>query len=280
VRRKIPYVVRSGVRFFEQAHIKDVVAYLRALANPADELAWSRLLRLERGIVAESVRRVLAACAAAPAHASAPERLADETLRRALPASARPAVARLSALLESLAKVEVGGPGALIREIVRRHYGDHARGAFENASVRLGDLEHLAEYANRFQGLDELLDELALVAGVAAEGVLPGEPPDDRMTLSTIHQAKGLEWRHVFVLWLAEGRLPHAQALRSEADEEEERRLFYVAATRARDELYLCVPSLGESGEADPRPIVMRPSRFVEEVEGTTERWQIEEQAS
>src|SRR5262249_23290566 len=126
--------------------------------------------------------------------------------------------------------------------------------------------------------LEDFLAELALVAGVAAEAVLPGEPPDEHVTLSTIHQAKGLEWSTVFLLWLSEGRFPQSTALETSVSEEEERRLFYVACTRARDDLYLCAPRMGET--KDGAPVLLRPSRFVDELDSAAppfDRWKIEE---
>jgi DNA helicase-2/ATP-dependent DNA helicase PcrA len=276
-RRKIPYVVRSGLRFFEQAHIKDVLAYLRVVHNGRDELAWGRILRLYRGVGEVAARRMAEAARAEGSHLA----LGAEALVRALPASARSAAARLQALLDELAAAPAE-PGPLIRRVVAAHYADYARAAFTNAEVRLVDLEQLAAFAARQGELADFLAELALTASVAAEGVVPGERPDDHLVLSTIHQAKGLEWRAVFVLWLADGRFPQSTSLGTEAQEEEERRLFYVAATRARDELYLCSPRMGETREGSP--IILRASRFIEEVElgsaTLVDRWQIEEEAA
>jgi DNA helicase-2/ATP-dependent DNA helicase PcrA len=112
---------------------------------------------------------------------------------------------------------------------------------------------------------------------VAAEAVVPGEPPEEHLTLSTIHQSKGLEWSGVFLLWLADGRFPSAQALRSPEEEEEERRLFYVAVTRSRRYLYLCHPRWAD----DSRGLrtILRPSRFLTELDSAQppyERWEIE----
>ncbi len=118
------------------------------------------------------------------------------------------------------------------------------------------------------------------MAGVAAEAVGPGEAPEEKLTLSTVHQAKGLEWRVVFLLWLCEGRFPQALAVRSLEEEEEERRLFHVAVTRAMDHLYLCQPRFEESGEGPRR--MQRLSRFLVELVGNPspyERWEIEEAA-
>ncbi|MCA9697058.1 MAG: ATP-dependent helicase, partial [Myxococcales bacterium] len=147
-----------------------------------------------------------------------------------------------------------------------------------NADARKEDLDNLATFAERWPDAAEFLSELALVSGVAAENVVVGDEPDDKLILSTIHQAKGLEWPVVFVLWMVEGRFPTAQSLRSAGELEEERRLFYVAATRAADELYLLYPTI-EDGREGPSTI-LRPSRFVAELDFAPpvyERWEIEE---
>jgi DNA helicase-2/ATP-dependent DNA helicase PcrA len=276
VRRKIPYVVRSGLRFFEQAHVKDVVSYLRVVHNGRDELAWSRLLRLYRGVGEASRKRVIDAVKQAGSH----EVLADPALARTLPSAARTPLAQLGTLLCELS-ADPADPARLIQRVLAGHYGDYARAAFENADVRLADLEQLAEFARRQGDLAAFLAELALAQGVTAEGAQAGDLPDECITLSTVHQAKGLEWSAVFVLWLSEGRFPQATALKTCASEEEERRLFYVACTRARDELYLCTPRMGEA--QDGGMLVLRPSRFVGELASAAppfETWELAESAT
>ncbi|PIE17369.1 MAG: ATP-dependent DNA helicase [Proteobacteria bacterium] len=279
--RQIPYTVRSGLRFFEQAHIKDVVAYLRVLHNSGDVLAWQRVLKTWSGVGRKSAERVLAsALDEAGGERSRPwragELLRKDDLTRALPSSARPAVGRLAALLGSMER-EAELP-QLIRQVIDGHYRAYARAAFRNADTRVEDLLQLADFAKRYESLERFLSELALVAGLAAEGIGDGEMPDDKLTLSTVHQAKGLEWRAVFVLGLAEGRFPQAIAVKTRRELEEERRLFYVAVTRAKDQLYLCHPRF-EEPDRGPRRL-LRLSRFVEELSHdggppAFERWEI-----
>lgn len=276
-RRGVPYSVRSGVRFFEQAHIKDVTAYLRLVHNGSDPLAWRRVLKLWPGVGARSTQQLLDALSAAPPASPAEGPLLDETVRARLPRAAQPALARLAELLGGLrGERAVGG---MIARVVSAHYRDYARSAFANPDARLEDLRQLAEYAARFDGLEGFLSELALVAGVAAEAVAPGELPEEKLTLSTVHQAKGLEWRVVFLLWLCEGRFPQAVAVRTPEEEEEERRLFHVAVTRAMDQLYLCQPRFEEGGEGPTH--MLRLSRFLAELAAGDatpyERWEIEE---
>jgi DNA helicase-2/ATP-dependent DNA helicase PcrA len=274
-RRQIPYAIRSGVKFFEQAHIKDVVAYLRTRDNPRDELSWVRLLRLWPGVglqTAESLAMQLRASGRSPA-----EILAAHA--RTSRGRAKRALEQLAALWQRLHEPEATSPGAAIREIVRAHYADYADRAFTNAAARKEDLEHLAGYAERYRNAQEFLAELALVQGMAAENIVAAEPSDDKLVLSTVHQAKGLEWPICFVLWLAEGRFPSAQAMRNPIELEEERRLFYVAVTRTMAELYLLYPTVEESHDGPSK--LMRPSRFLVELDHSPpvfDRWQIHEE--
>ena len=316
-RRGIPFAVRSGLRFFEQAHVKDVVAYLRARENPRDGLAWLRLLRLWPGIGNRTAQRLAdllsedgIAAASSPTGgveppaaavepptagveptaasveqtaASAPSqpspvaaRLAEEAARAR--GRSKPALEQLARLFARLLGPQLRSPGAAIRAILSEHYAEYAERTFSNADARREDLDNLAAFAEAWPEAGEFLAELALIQGMAAENVVAGGEPDDKLVLSTIHQAKGLEWPVVFVLWLAEGRFPTAQSLRDNRDLEEERRLFYVAATRAADELYLLYPTI-EEGRDGPSKI-LRPSRFVAELDHSPpvfERWEIEE---
>jgi len=273
-RRQIPFTVRSGLRFFEQAHIKDVVAYLRARQNPQDALSWVRLLRLWPGVGAQTAEQLATLLAAG--QGSSAQKLTEQAALAG--GRTRGALTRLAELWAILEDPALGNPGDMIRRVVERHYGEYADRNFPNAAARKDDLEQLAGYAERYPAASEFLGELALVQGISAENVLGAEQPDDMLVLSTIHQAKGLEWPICFVLWLAEGRFPMATAMRQPADIEEERRLFYVATTRAGDELYMTYPVIEETRDGPSH--MLRPSKFLLEVDtqpAVFERWQIEE---
>ena len=282
-RRQIPFRVRSGVKFFEQAHVKDVVAYLRARQNPRDGLSWVRLLRQWPGVGAQTAERIAARLSAPPApeqaHPPTPQVLEQAAAQSR--GRGREALGKLARLWAELEHDErLASPGQALRRIVEAHYAEYADRTFSNGPTRREDLEHLAGYADRYPSAQAFLDEVALVQGVTAETVVAGADQDDALVLSTIHQAKGLEWPICFVLWLADGRFPSAQALRSDEEIEEERRLFYVAVTRAADELYLCYPTLEEARDGPLR--LLRPSRFLREVDQSPpvfERWEIEEAA-
>lgn len=276
-RRQIPYAIRSGLRFFEQAHIKDVVAYLRAHDNPRDSLAWVRLLKQWPGIGAHTAEQLAVDLAAVPESQGVSPRLA--VLASSAKGRSADALLRLSTLFELLDASALAAPGDALRRVVESHYAEYADRSFTNADVRKDDIEHLAAYAERYGSAQEFLADLALFDGLAAENVAGSEAPDDKLVLSTIHQAKGLEWPIAFVLWLVDGRFPTAQSMRIIAELEEERRLFYVAVTRAADELYLCYPTI-EHGRDGPATL-MRPSRFLTEIDAPPavfDRWQISEE--
>jgi DNA helicase-2/ATP-dependent DNA helicase PcrA len=194
-------------------------------------------------------------------------------------------------------------PSEAIRLVVEKGYADYARSKFPNAQARLDDLEQLSQYAMRYEDVNAFLEEVALANPLAGEDTAVVGPEDEKIVLSSVHQAKGLEWRVVFVIWLADGRFPSQRALRvpggiirlpdqpvaqefalmvQQTDEkelvipgeEEERRLFYVAVTRAKQELYLVFPVMArDRGGMD---ILMEPSRFVRELSGDCyEKWVI-----
>ena len=233
--RKIPYVKFGGLRFTDTAHVKDFLAAARILANPADDLAWFRLLRLHDGVGPVHARRILAslrpdqdvspggwpqAADAAPAR-SRPALSA--TLVRLASAPADPAVAAAAAVL------------AVLDPLVRARYPD--------AEARIADLQRLADAAAAWPTLHDALAELTLDPPVSAAD-LAGPPrlDEDYLTISTIHAAKGLEWPVVHLPHLVDGALPSDMALGEPGGLAEEHRLFYVALTRARDQLYLYAP--------------------------------------
>ena len=277
-RRGIPFAVRSGVRFFEQAHIKDVVAYLRARQNPRDALSWVRLLRQWPGVGAQTAERI-ATTLAGLGETPADPRQGPATLRT----EAEQAKGRTKTALGKLATLwdlltQGAGPGDAIRRIVKEHYSEYAERTYPNAKARREDLDHLATFADSYPSAQGFLDEVALVQGIAAKKAGPADHVEDQLVLSTVHQAKGLEWPIVFLLALVDGKFPSSQALRSDDEIEEERRLFYVATTRAADELYMCYPTMEDGRDGPSR--LLRASRFITELDRRPPvftRWDIEE---
>jgi len=266
-RRNIPYTIRSGLRFFEQAHVKDVMAYLRLVVNPRDELAWKRVLRLIPRVGARTASLIWEHLAAA----DNPLALVRSTDLTGAPKGE--GWQAFTGLIGALVAPGVAdSPSKQIETILQRGYAEYLRGSYENADAREDDLRQLARFAVPFESTETFLSELSLAnserfnqpKGTLGEDVLEGSDEDERLVLSSIHQAKGLEWRSVFVIWAAEGKFPSARSLRETESEEEERRLFYVAVTRACDELTVCYPlTVSERGG---ETIIQRPSRFVSEV--------------
>lgn len=264
-RRGIPFVVRSGVRFLEQAHIKDVLAYLKFVHNPMDELALKRALKLYPGIGSGIADEIWTLLIRYGERTSPLEALSRPEVKRELPKRAQPGFERAADVLLALADPKLQTtPGEMVLQVLAGGYEDYLRDQFLNGEVRAEDIRQMAEYAAGFPSLSEFLSEVTLLAEFQSEDVVEGAEPDEYVTLSSVHQAKGLEWRAVFVAWLADGRFPLALSLRQPAEEEEERRLFYVAATRARDELWLTYP-LTAAPKDDERTL-LKVSRFVEEL--------------
>jgi ATP-dependent DNA helicase UvrD/PcrA len=282
-RRGIPYEVRSGVRFFEQAHIKDVTAYLRLIVNPRDEMAWKRVLKLIPKIGNATASRVWERLAYAP-EPLALARTSDFAAN--LPKGAAAGWREFIELINNLTAPEtIFNPAKQIELVLERGYVEYLESNYENAEAREEDLRQLAKFAERFETTDAFLSELALVnterfappKAPTGEDVVMGGDEDERLTLSSIHQAKGLEWRAVFLIWAADGRFPSARSLRDAEGEEEERRLFYVALTRAKDELYLCYPLI-ETDRAR-QTVLQRPSRFITEIpRALFEIWSVDEE--
>jgi len=251
-RRRIPYVKYGGLRYLEAAHVKDFVALLRLADNPGDALSWFRLLQRLDGVGPGRARRVLAVLAgetgSAPppretlgASAAAPSPLARWPLaRRELPASAHELADGLAAALAAVAEEPRPGPRAeRLREalapLVRAHYPD--------AAVRLVDLDALVGAAGQASDLGDFVAELALDPP-ASSADLAGPPSldDDWLVLSTVHSAKGLEWQAVHVLAVYDGNFPACLSAGNQESVAEERRLLYVALTRARRSLHVYVP--------------------------------------
>lgn len=256
-RRNIPFTVTSGIRFFEQAHIKDVAAYLRYAINPGDELAFKRAVQLLPGVGGKTADRLWAL-----ASGGKPLAKMDNDAPKKAAADWKQFVATVAELREPALANQ---PGAMICRVIECGYDDHLKSRFANYTARLEDLNQLQIFAQRFESTEDFLSDLALMTNVEAEDeTAPAQEGEERVRLSTVHQAKGQEWGVVFVIYLNDGMFPSVKSLEDRDGEEEERRLFYVAVTRAKDELYLSYPLLRFN--ASQQELLQKPSRFVLEV--------------
>ncbi|MFA6430782.1 MAG: ATP-dependent helicase [Candidatus Margulisiibacteriota bacterium] len=271
-KRGIPFEIRSGIKFFEEAHIKDILAYLKVFHNKRDEIAWGRILKIIPKVGPKTAEKIIRQIKAAedPIKEITSDKIVDK-----VPSGGERSFKRLQALLLGMLE-KINSPSEMIKLACQSEYADYLKAQYPNFKERLEDLEQLGSYSTQYKDLEELLSSLALVSGLEAERV-EGENGKEKeaCVLTTIHQAKGLEWKAVFVVWLAEGKFPSYLSFKKEEELEEERRLFYVAVTRAKDELYLTYPIVYSSYEGE---ILMTPSRYLEELPSFLfEKWDVKE---
>ncbi len=269
VRRDIPFDMRSGIRFFEQAHIKDVICYMRVLVNPRDELAWRRLLVMYPKVGKATFNKIWHYLKKDENPLNA--LLKDEFIR-AMSKSAKPGLEECQKTIRLLLELPEAEhiPEKIIDVLLNRGgYRVYLQDNYSDASSREEDLIQLGNFSGQFLKMEDFLNELALLTNMAREENIGDEEDEDKVALSTIHQAKGLEWSYVFLIWCADGMIPLQRALKEQEGEEEERRLFYVAVTRAKDQLYLCYPALDYNRSSGV--LNMAPSRFIREIAPVSE---------
>lgn len=250
----IPFRKFGGLKFTEAAHVKDLLSLLRITVNPRDGISWFRALLLLQGVgqkVAGTVIDQLLASvdpinAAVPTVTGKARTSVDELLR---------------ALRSAMSLVPCGDRAAVLaswyKPILERTYDDHPK--------RWKDIETTLAICGRYATTESFLADVALDPPQdTLDDIAPDDKEDDFVTLSTIHSAKGLEWNTVFLIWVNEGRIPSARSAESEATLEEERRLLYVACTRAKERLYLTYPAV--MFEWEHSDVLGKPSRFLEAV--------------
>ncbi len=260
-KRAIPYQLRGGIRFFEQAHVKDVLSFIRILYNPTDELAWFRLLKLFEGIGDAKAKKIVDEITSKqdPLHAF----LSFKFEKRA---------SSLDALKKIIIAVKpLGAIDEILLEFRKLFYDNYVTLSFANHEERSDELELLEQLAASYSSTETFLKEL--IFNEETVYATQEEKPEESLTLSTIHQAKGLEWDTVFVIGLSQGMFP---VLRATTDLEEERRLFYVAISRAKKNLYLTYSLM--SATYGYR-MIQDKSQFVSELpKETYEEWKIKEE--
>jgi DNA helicase-2/ATP-dependent DNA helicase PcrA len=258
--RKIPFEKWGGLKFLEAAHVKDVLAFLRVIENPRDEVSWFRLLQLLPGIGEATARSVIGSMAESAWALEAFERFQA-------PPRARQAHARLAELLTQL-RLRPSGGNEVAADIarVRVLYDDILRERYDRVEPRLSDLDQLQTIAGGYPDRGAFLAAIALEPPQGTQDLATGSPEEeeDALVLSTVHSAKGKEWDAVFVIWAVDGWFPMARALGDDDELEEERRLMYVAMTRARDHLAVTYPLNAYSTRRGSDYTIDQLSRFID----------------
>jgi DNA helicase-2/ATP-dependent DNA helicase PcrA len=263
-RHNIPFVKYGGFKFIETAHVKDILAYLRVINNPRDGISWYRVLMLVEKVGPQTSRRIIKWLVSS---GQGPEGLIDYPHKGAYAEG----IATLRELFAELNQKGLTIPDQV--GIICRYYEPVLSRKYDDYPKRLKDLEHLQNITDRYRDLNHFLSDVTLEPpNESVSDVSPEGPDDERLVLSTIHSAKGLEWNTVFIIWALEGKFPSSYAYSREEDMEEERRLMYVAATRAKENLIVTYPiNIYDriSGET-----LSKPSRFLREIPpGLFEGW-------
>jgi DNA helicase II / ATP-dependent DNA helicase PcrA len=278
--RGIPFAITSGLRFFEQAHIKDIAAFMRFVVNRRDEVSFLRMVNLLPGCGPVASQKLWADWQKSgwAMREELPPKWSDLLLTFKVPKKSAKHWQQICYTLDELTPDgQFVRPSEMIFSILEGLYDEYLKDSFENFESRRSDIEQLSQYGGSFDDITEFLGQLSLMSAIDGEPTGDQSAPDDeKVTLSSIHQAKGLEWQVVFLIWLVDGQFPNGRIL--EADDlpmlEEERRLFYVAITRAKDELYLTYPMMNPKSYTGD--VICRPSRFLEDFpQEMVEEWQV-----
>jgi DNA helicase-2/ATP-dependent DNA helicase PcrA len=254
-REQMPFIKVGGFRFVESAHIKDVLAHLRVISNPHDRISWYRILLLVNKIGPTTAQKVF-------------EAIKNEGSGYTGLLTVKPTTGALKGLkrLKELFSDIDSYPMSVAKmgEAVIRYYLPILKERHDDHPKREKDLEQLLAIMERYGNLEKFLTDMALEPPNTSVGdtFATETAPTDRLVLSTVHSAKGLEWHTVFIIWALDGRFPSAQSISKEEDLEEELRLMYVAATRAREKLYFTYP--GQIYDRSVGVMLNRPSRFID----------------
>ena len=253
-RHNIPFVKRGGFQFMETAHIKDLLAYLRVLCNPQDAISWGRILLLLEGVGSQLSQKVI-----------------DWILSDGHPwtrlksfetkGKAAQGLRTLAQVLEACG--EKTRPAEMAQYLLQYYVPILKQHHPEDYPKRMKDMEHFLGMTERYRSLERLITDMALEPPTdSVDGVLAVDPDEGPLVLSTIHSAKGLEWHTVFIIWALEGRFPSYYNIDTAEELEEERRLLYVAATRAKENLFISYPV--KIFDRSLQTILSRPSQFIE----------------
>ncbi len=253
-RRDIPFVKRGGFQFMESAHIKDLLAHLRVVSNPRDAVSWNRVLTLLEGVGPSMSRKLIDRILA---HDD-PGQCLDRVESRG---RAKQGLKTLGQVLGECA--EKNRPADMTRYLMRYYLPILKQKHADDYPKRIRDLEHFQGLTERYQSVERLLTDMALEPPSASVDETHAVDPDEGpLVLSTVHSAKGLEWHSVFVIWALEGRFPSYYNTNSLEELEEERRLLYVAATRAKENLFFAYPA--RVYDQSLGMVFSRPSQFID----------------
>ncbi len=231
-RQGISYVKYGGFKFLESAHIKDFLAHLRVIVNRNESVSWVRILKLIKNVGEIKARKIIKWM---KTNDIPPGRLAQWPGLGKRDSGIKP----LSKILESLSSDNITPKKAI--EKVMEYYTPIMEGMFDDYPRRQKELDQIIPMAVRYRNLNDFLDDLTLDPPSSSSDIEPVDKKET-LTLSTVHSSKGLEWSSVVIIWAMEGRFPSSRSYNNPADLEEERRLMYVAATRAKDQLIICYP--------------------------------------
>jgi len=275
MKRGIAYDYRGGLRFFERAHVKDILSYLRILNNLSDTAAWFRVLLKEEGIgpvaaqkVVEAIKNKIVIPVETGTQDSGDSRFRGndsiiETGFQMLGEKAKLGWKNFVQIWQKIIGAPKDKPAEVIRAVLASPYSEFLTNEYIDAPERKQDLEQLATFAEQYDNLERFLAEATLQESFGRAQLNNAKvEKGKRVILSTIHQAKGLEWHTVFLINLASGGFPNSRALTEKGGLEEERRLFYVAITRAKENLFLTYPMAG-GGAGD---FMSGPSIFLSEI--------------
>ena len=266
-KREIPFEKRGGLKFIETAHVRDLLAHLRIIHNPLDRIGWTRSLRLVEGVGQKRAKDLIDQIEISESP--------YEVLRQGSGRSAL-GLRNLAEVLESVGPGEHGSPPDQLKRLLD-YYFPILKDQYDDYPKRIRDLEHLLVMVERYDTLEEFVADLTLEPPDESVTGVQAPDRDDELVLSTIHSAKGLEWRCVFVIWLVDGRFPSSYAVTTEEDLEEERRLLYVAVTRAKQSLYLTFPV--QVYDKFTGSVLSEPSRFLDDVPASlVDAWTVVEE--
>ena len=262
-REQVPYIVTSGVRFFEQAHIKDVCCLLRLLHNPSDWLAFQRLMELFPKIGTKTAQKLFKFF---DGRVNLLHEDTSQQLNDMLPSAAAEIWEKMVPIFHAYRSENlVTDPGEVIYRFNKIFYKNYMEETFDNHKFRGEDIDGLIDFTTKFDSVESFLAEVALLTNLDTDAAAQAEQTEDEriLRLSTVHQAKGLEWKVIFILFVNEDMFPSKKTVEDQGDAEE-RRLFYVAITRAEDLLFLMTPMVRR--QRDGGIIFLENSRFIQEI--------------